>query len=110
MTKKQYYMFLLALFVGVPIATIGLLTTNVLANPFQFFFVLSAVLISISNMLFLFLGIDFIRKTGMQNLSFNTFINFIKRSKLVIVLGVLYACTIMMMTTFVLFQFLSHFY
>jgi len=109
MDKNQYYMFLVALFVGVPLVTIGLLLGNVLANPFRFFFVLSAVLIGVSNILFLFLGIDFIRKTGMQNVSFNTLINYLKNSKLVILLGVLYACTIIMVTTFILFTVLFHF-
>lgn len=111
MTKNQYYIFLLALFVGVPIATIGLLTTNILQNPSQFLLSLSVTMIVVVNTLILFLGIHFVRKTGMRNLSFSALTHFIMNSKMVMAVGILYVCTQLMVSTYILMMtwaFVTH--
>jgi len=94
-------MFLLALFVGVPLVTIGLLTTNVLENPSQFLLSLSVTMIAITNMLFVFLGIYFVSKIGIRNLSFNVLTNFIINSKMAIAVGILYVSTQLMVGTYI---------
>jgi hypothetical protein len=111
MTKNQYYMFLLALFVGVPLVTIGLATTNILENPSNFLLSLSIAMIVITNMLLIFLGIYFVSTIGVRNLSFNALSNFIMNSKMVIAVGVLYVCTQLMVCTYIFMMtwaFIAH--